>query len=101
MDETGSNVRFLQILLVHQQVLPSSIHGGSTHVLVIRPEDVGGDDTSEDVSVLVKVGAVLDIDDSLSVGITEIRGMRGSQVDLVLSQGSIDLKIVHQRHFQS
>ena len=55
--------------------------------VVVRPEDVGGDDGGEAAAVLLKVTPVLDIDHPLGIGVAEIGAVRWPIVDHGLIDG--------------
>lgn len=55
-------------------------------------EDVCRDHAGEHVSVLVVVGVVLDIDQTLSMRVAKVGPVRGTEVDLLLGKGVFHLR---------
>lgn len=54
-------------------------------------ENVGRDNASEHISVLVVVGVILNIYQSLPVCVSKVGSVRGSKMDFILSKGVVDL----------
>jgi hypothetical protein len=57
-----------------------------THVVVVLSEDVGRDHAGEHVSVLVVVGVVLNVYQSLAVSVTEVRAVGRAEMNFLLGK---------------
>lgn len=64
-----------------------------THVVVVFSENVGRDHAGEHVSVLVVVGVVLNIYQSLAVCVTKVGAVGRAEMNLLLGKGVFHLVV--------